>query len=377
MRIWRWAGVVLGAMLWTGMVRAADSADMPAAVQGNGVTLFPLRYIAEWFGANVTYQREGASIILAMGQHVVQMTPGQPTALIDGHPVEMLAPAIVREGVTYVPVRFLAEALGARVDVLNGDDGFMLGVTIRDPDTGDVLLVRVEQPQPIPPLTPDGRRLHDAVAAGDLDTVTTLLDAAPALLDVRDATGMTPLLTAIAHNRPAMATLLLNRGAAVTAANLQGQTALHLAAATGQRDLLEVLIGRQARLNAKTLLGQTALHLAASAGHTEMARALLDFGAYVDAKDIFGRTPLLDAVRTNHTAMVALLLDAGALVTSRDTDWYTPLHRAAANGSAEIVTLLLRYGAPTDARAKGGKTPGELARDKGFPAVAEQINHYK
>jgi ankyrin repeat protein len=48
----------------------------------------------------------------------------------------------------------------------------------------------------------------------------------------------------------------------------------------------------------------------------------------------------------------------------------TPLHYAAAGGLVEIARTLLAKGARSDVRSKDGKTPLDLALEKGQSAVA-------
>lgn len=369
MVIQRWLVVVWGAILLAGVTWAGELSEMPPAQEVDGVTLLPLRYIAEWFGATVHYQQTDGAIRIEVHEHVVQLTPGQSIGHIDGRAVSLLVPAQVREDRTYVPVRFLAEALGARVDPHYGTEMQLQAISIRVPSSGEVLLVRVAPAQSPAPLTASGQALFTAVDRNDTATLTRLLDTEPALTHARDAQGNTPLLRAIARGSQPVARLLLNRQPEINAENQAGQTALHLAAAAGLHDLVALLIGQRARFSRTDALGQTALHLAARSGHLATARTLLDFGAPVDARDLCGQTPLLVAVRANQAEMTTLLLDAGASAAAHDIDWYTPLHCAAAAGATAMVTALLQHGALASARAKGGKTPLDLAKECGHPAI--------
>ena len=54
-----------------------------------------------------------------------------------------------------------------------------------------------------------------AIKAGDLDTVTELLDGDPTLLDVRDKAGATPLHYAALNGHREIVRLLVNKGADV------------------------------------------------------------------------------------------------------------------------------------------------------------------
>ena len=358
-----------------GMLSLPGWALLPSALTVDGVTLFPLRYIAEWFGAQVDYRKPGGRIAIRVRGHVVRLTVDKAQAAIDGHPVTMSRPALVRAGVTYVPVRFVAEALGARVDLLAALDPAAKGfVTIRDADTGDVLLLRVpDDDDVIPPPDTDARRLLAAAGGGNAAVVREVLEQTPKYRNVRDLAGETPLYKACAVGSQECVNELLVRGADATIPNLDRRTPLHAAAGGGWEKILALLIAHGARFNAKDVLGVTPLHLAARAGREDLVKTLLDYGAYVDGKDIYGQTALFEAARAGDVPTATLLLNSGADVNARDVDRNTPLHRAAANGRVTLVPLFLVCGADPKAVAKGGKTPRQLAEAKGFAEVAEML----
>jgi formylglycine-generating enzyme required for sulfatase activity len=105
----------------------------------NGTTLVPLRGIAEWFGAKVTFDATVNGIHVQMPNTNIILFLGNTQANVNGTPVELATPALERDGATYVPVRFLAEALNARV----GWDDATSTVTITNPASGKVLALRV------------------------------------------------------------------------------------------------------------------------------------------------------------------------------------------------------------------------------------------
>ena len=86
----------------------------------NGRTMVPLRFIAEAFGANVEWIPEtkgiNISLDLKSAVHTIGLQVGNPTAIVDGQVVTLdVAPEIVN-GRTFVPLRFIAEAFGAKVE---------------------------------------------------------------------------------------------------------------------------------------------------------------------------------------------------------------------------------------------------------------------
>ncbi|HHX61600.1 MAG TPA: hypothetical protein GX707_12965 [Epulopiscium sp.] len=84
--------------------------------QINGVTLVPIRFVAESMGLYVEYKPKERSIIAKGMGVVVTMKIGELSATINNQNVVMLAAPQERSGVTLVPLRFIAEAFGAKVD---------------------------------------------------------------------------------------------------------------------------------------------------------------------------------------------------------------------------------------------------------------------
>lgn len=84
----------------------------------NGVVV-PLRGIAEWLGATVGFRSPVISIRL--GGRSVTLKVGASSATVNGRNVRLSTPARVYGSVTCVPVRFVAEGLGAEVQYRAGE----------------------------------------------------------------------------------------------------------------------------------------------------------------------------------------------------------------------------------------------------------------
>lgn len=86
-------------------------------------TLVPLRGIFEEIGATVTWEQETRTATMTRGDSVVTVTIGSKTATVGGASVTLDVPAQLSAASgnarTLVPVRFIAEALGADVGWLN------------------------------------------------------------------------------------------------------------------------------------------------------------------------------------------------------------------------------------------------------------------
>lgn len=86
----------------------------------DGRTMVPLRFIAEAFGAQVEWipETKGINITLNLKSavHTIGLQVGNPTAIVDGQVVTLDVAPVIVNGRTFVPLRFVAEAFGAKVD---------------------------------------------------------------------------------------------------------------------------------------------------------------------------------------------------------------------------------------------------------------------
>jgi ankyrin repeat protein/L-ascorbate metabolism protein UlaG (beta-lactamase superfamily) len=198
------------------------------------------------------------------------------------------------------------------------------------------------------------RAIHDAVQKGHIQTVTSLLNENPEVLEERDNGDQTPLQVAAAEGQAEIAVFLLQNGASMTAGEgTSGGTPMHLAAANGHLDLVKVLIANGASLDSRDDRGMTPLHSACYQGQTDVADFLVAQGADVNALTTSGSAPLHGAAYYGHPGTVRFLIEHGAHVAVPNRYGYQPLHSASAAGHLEIVKFLVEYGA--DVRATLGE----------------------
>lgn len=81
----------------------------------NGTTYIPLRALADNMGISVDWDSATNTATLKSGATTITQTIGSKTATVNGQPVNLPAEALIRDGVTYIPVRFAAEALGGEI----------------------------------------------------------------------------------------------------------------------------------------------------------------------------------------------------------------------------------------------------------------------
>lgn len=273
----------------------------------------------------------------------------------------------------------------------------------------------------------------DAVVAGDLATLTRLLDREPALATARStrphrctllhyigANGVEDERQRSPKNAGAVAELLLARGAdpnalAATYGGGPAQTPLLLAvtsvhpdAAGVIGDIITALVAGRARLDgvdgdcepinqarkaplAALIAAGARIDVvrAAALGLRERVAALVrtDGTLAPDAKlgaqrAVPDRDVLDAALRAacfgGHRDVAADLLRAGAAIDSRDREGMTPLHLAAWVADVPTVELLVAHGAPLEAKNDYGGTVLDFLvwvvenqwRDRDYAAVA-------
>ena len=95
-----------------------DNYDVTPIINSNDRTLVPIRFVAESLGAEVSWSQENRQVSIEMEDKLVVMTIGSTNYTINGKDMKMdTAPEIVDSwGRTMVPIRFVAEALGMSVE---------------------------------------------------------------------------------------------------------------------------------------------------------------------------------------------------------------------------------------------------------------------
>lgn len=81
-----------------------------------GKTFVPLRVISEAFGAKVEWLSDVKGIVIEFMDKKIEMQVGSKRAIVNGKVIELDTPPEVKDGVTFVPLRFIADMLGAEVE---------------------------------------------------------------------------------------------------------------------------------------------------------------------------------------------------------------------------------------------------------------------
>ena len=93
--------------------------DVPPRIVNNR-TMVPLRVIFEALGASIVWNNDTRTVTAVKDDTVISLTIGDATPTINGQPVTIDQPMFAVNGRTFVPLRFIAEAFGVKVDYLNG-----------------------------------------------------------------------------------------------------------------------------------------------------------------------------------------------------------------------------------------------------------------
>lgn len=82
----------------------------------DGRVLVPFRGIASSLGANVEWNETERKVTLTLNEKKVELVIGSDTAVTNSGIIKLAVPAKIINGSTYVPLRFVGESMGAKID---------------------------------------------------------------------------------------------------------------------------------------------------------------------------------------------------------------------------------------------------------------------
>lgn len=126
------------------MLQYAVVVDMPEVVQtfitGDAApyvdaqwrTMVPFRVLGETFGAEVNWDQDTQTVTYTYGDTELTMTIGEETYTVNGTEKTMDTAPVLSGDRTFVPVRFVGEALGYTVTALqDGETGLTASVVFQ------------------------------------------------------------------------------------------------------------------------------------------------------------------------------------------------------------------------------------------------------
>jgi ankyrin repeat protein len=171
----------------------------------------------------------------------------------------------------------------------------------------------------------------------------------------------------------------LLKGVNINSANRHGQTAIVLASLHQHYDCVAQLIAAGIDINKQDQTRLNPFLISCLNNDLTLLRLILPAAPDLNCLTRFGGVGLTPACEKGHLAIVKeLLTQTGINVNHTNFVGWTPLLEAIVlndGGSTQqaIVALLLEHGASPHMTDKYGRTPLELAREKGFSAIARLL----
>jgi ankyrin repeat protein len=215
------------------------------------------------------------------------------------------------------------------------------------------------------PFETNGDRIHEAVKAGDIEEVRSLLKINPQLAGIPDENGMTPLHWISISGRRDIAELLIEKGADLNVKDKWNLTPLSRANQLGHREVVNLLLEHGVELPRDLREIQKHAHNAAVKGHLKLFERLMQRSAETGLKNPEGGSFLHSAAEGGAKEIAEMLLQEGTPVDQKDRYGWTALHVAALYGHHNISERLAAEGANLDVRTIEGKTPFNYAVDGG------------
>lgn len=225
--------------------------------------------------------------------------------------------------------------------------------------------------------------LITAIECGKRNVVKILLEN-NAIVNYVDKHGLTPLIASINKKNSKMTRILLDNGADVNFVSDCGLTPLYSAVMSGHNGIINMLLSYEPRTDVETC-GNTLLFNAIKLGYVEVVCLLLSKklpnrwdssnykyqvvqtiilnAANVNAINEFGVTPLHLATEMGYFSIVQLLLSHNADQNQVDTHRRTALHYAAEMNKENIVRELLEKGAEVNIKDNNCLTPFDCANN--------------
>lgn len=217
----------------------------------------------------------------------------------------------------------------------------------------------------------------------NIDVIKYLIDKG-ANVNQEDNFGNIPLSYCLWNLH--LAKLYIDNGSDINKCNKGGDPLLFIALWEGKKNVIDYLLNRShLRINVKNKKGENALIWYSYFGYDiDIFEKLLSKGLNINidsdngvnaliASIIFSDRFKLNVLKKNYF-YITHILQRGIDVNHQDKLGNTALHYAVIRERpAELVALLLKYGARKDIRNKEGKTPLDIAIEKGNSRIIDML----
>jgi ankyrin repeat protein len=204
--------------------------------------------------------------------------------------------------------------------------------------------------------------IKKAIKKDKLKDVKKLVEADPAIVNIQNSDGETPLFVAVHEEHPEIVTYLIENGADVNHKSTKdGWTVLHIACFLKNAEIVNILLDNNVDINVTSNTGATPLYLVCEHGsHNEMsidiiydlilaAEELGVLAQYINKKEEHGYFPLYVACKNGDNDIVELLLEKGANLNEKNEQRQTALIIAIQENQEkshlEVIETLLKAGA--------------------------------
>ncbi|EMP35014.1 Ankyrin repeat domain-containing protein 42 [Chelonia mydas] len=213
---------------------------------------------------------------------------------------------------------------------------------------------------------PNYANLHEAVKAGDVEQLASMVKSGASINEVDLVHKFTPLHCAAHSGSLECLHWLLWHGADITALAIRDWTAAHLAAIRGHDTCMQALVMNGVNLTAQDDRGCTPSHLAAAHGQSYTLQTILRSGMDANVSDKNDWKPVHYAAFHGRLGCLQLLIRWGATVNDVDNNGNLPAHLAAMEGHLHcfkfLVSKMPSVSHTLKARNDHGETPKDLAQ---------------
>jgi len=206
-----------------------------------------------------------------------------------------------------------------------------------------------------------GNNMLHYAAKWNLNNVIPVIIRNGISVEETNATGETPLFSAIKTDNVSTIRTLINNNASLNARDSQGNSILHAAVRWNTVNSTAFLVTSDIDINAHSLNGNTPLHDAVMLGMDEIETILINSKANLEARNIDGNTPLMEAVKAGFVSSTEKLVRNGADPSTRNIRGDTPLHIAVGMERYDLVNLLLGLRTSIHARNTRNRTPFQIS----------------
>ena len=196
-------------------------------------------------------------------------------------------------------------------------------------------------------------QLHSAARVSDVTRMKSTLPLGFSV-DLRDATGRTPLMNAALEGKLEVVKGLIERGADPSLEDNGGWNFLHFASHYGDPHTIHLILTHVTDIESRTAQGDTPLMIAAVSAKLQAVKFLLEKGADPSLHNNRGWNLLHFASQGGDPRIIQLILNHVTDIESRSTDGRTPLMIAASSGTLQGVKCLLERGADPSSETNRG-----------------------